>query len=497
MTDSTENASREPERIRSGIDGLDDVLRGGLVTGRLYLVCGRPGTGKTLLGMHFLEAGLERGETVLFVHGEESREEILTNGSRLGIDISDAAFLDLGPESEFFTEDRSYDLVDPAEVDHDRYTQDIHEAIREIDPARVVIDPITQLRYIEPNEHQFRKRILSLMRFLKERDTTVVTTATVSGDGEYDVEVQSLSDSVIELERGDGGRRLRVTKHRGYGQKRGSHGMEIRDGGIDVFPALVPERHDRSFDPHPLGSGNGALDELVGGGLESGTVTFVSGPTGAGKTTTAAQFLAQAAAEGTNAVLYLFEEGVDTFTHRSESVGLPITDLREEGSLAVEPIEPLSLSAEEFAHMVRERVERGDAEVVMIDGIDGYTMSLQGRTEGLVRKLHALTRYLKNRGVTVLVTDEIQQLAGVTNATSANLSYIADNIVFISYLEADGGLEKVIGVLKKRAGPFDRTLRTFEITADGVRIGGPVTSHTGVLQGRPRERQTDGGVGDR
>ncbi|EMA41019.1 ATPase domain-containing protein [Halobiforma nitratireducens] len=507
-----------PERIGSGIDGLDEVLRGGLVNSRLYLVCGAPGTGKTLLGMHFLEAGLERGETVLFVHGEESREEIVTNGSRLGIDVEDAAFLDLGPESEFFTEDRSYELVDPGTVDHDRYTKDIHEAISRIDPSRVVIDPITQLRYIEPNDHQFRKRILSLMRFLKERNATVLTTATVSNDGaasseeggtEYDVEVQSLSDSVIELRRGDGGRRLRVTKHRGYGQRRGSHGMAIRDGGVEVFPALVSDRERRGkssvdepgvgveaetetetetetgvgCDPGILQSGNPALDELLGGGLERGTVTFVSGPTGAGKTTLSTQFLVEAATEGSDAALYLFEESVETFVRRADSVGVPIEAYRGNGTLSIEPVEPLSRSAEEFAHQVRDHVDDG-IEVVLIDGIDGYTMSLQGRRERLVRKLRALTRYLTDRGVTVLITDEIRQLSGVTTATSANLSHLADNIVFVSYLEVDGGLEKVIGVLKKRTGGFEHTMRRFEITSDGLRIGDPVPGYTGVFDGR-------------
>lgn len=487
MTGTNESTT---ERIPSGIGGLDDVLCGGMVTGRLYLVCGRPGTGKTLLGMHFLEEGLERDETVLFIHGEESRDEILTNGAELGIDVSDAEFLDLGPESAFFTEDRSYDLVEPSDVERDRYTREIHDTIREIDPERVVIDPITQLRYIEPNEHQFRKRILSLMRFLKERDTAVVTTATTSTtDGTYDTEIQSLSDSVVELERGDAGRRLRVTKHRGYGQQSGSHGMAIRVGGIEVFPAVVPERYEGSFDPDRLGSGNDDLDTLLGGGIERGTVTFVTGPTGAGKTTTAAEFLTQAAADG-EAVAYLFEESVETFTHRSESIGMPIERLRESDDLTVEAVEPLSLSAEEFAHRVEQRVERDGADVVLIDGIDGYTTALQGDEETLVRKLQVLTRYLKNRDVTVLVTDEIPQVTGISGATGSNLSYLADNVVVVSYVEMDGRLEKVIGVLKKRAGGFERTLREFEITTDGIEIGEPLTEYTGILDGTPHGRRS-------
>lgn len=163
--------------INSGVSGLDEILHGGFVEGRMYLVHGQPGTGKTLLGMHFLEEGLENDETVLFIHGEESREEILANGFAVDTDISGAEFLDLGPESDFFIEDDSYDLVEPSDLERDRYTKKIYEAIEEIDPSRVVVDPISQLRYVEANEYQFRKRILAFMRFLKQHEITVVVTA--------------------------------------------------------------------------------------------------------------------------------------------------------------------------------------------------------------------------------------------------------------------------------------------------------------------------------
>ncbi len=483
-------------RVSSGISGLDDLLRGGFVSGRMYLICGEPGTGKTLLGMHFLEDGIERDETVLCIHGEESKKEILRNGSKIGIDIEDARFLDLGPNSEFFTEGQSYDLVEPGAVEHDRYTEDIHAAIRQISPDRVVLDPITQLRYIETSEHQFRKRILSFMRFLKERDTTVVGTATLSSHTDYQTEMRSLSDGVVKLSHTDRGRRVTVAKHRGFGQQDGTHGIAIRTGGVEVFPSLVPERLDRTFEAHRIKSGIDNLDGLLGGGIERGTVTFVSGPTGVGKTTTATQFLAEAAAQGTNSIAYLFEEGTDTFTHRCESLNIPLSDLREQGAVSLRAVEPLAHSPEEFAQTVERDIERTGSEIVLIDGIDGYKMSIQGSDATLVEKIHALTRHLKNLNVTVLITDEIRQITGISTATSTNLSYIADNILFLSYIETNGSLEKVIGVLKKRAGNFENTLREFDLD-DGVHIGAPLTNASGILQGTPQvdptiTDQTDG-----
>lgn len=472
--------------LRSGVAGLDTLLNGGYLSGRMYLAHGSPGTGKTMLGMHFLEAGLEDDETVLFVHGEESRSEIMASASAVDIDISDAEFLDLGPESNFFTESQSYDLVDPGEIERDRFTREIHTTIEAIDPDRIVVDPISQLRYVQPNSSQFRREILSFMRFLKQQAITVLATTTPSPDSEYENQLQSLSDGIVDLSYRNGERRIEVSKHRTVGQLGSDHGMEIRDGGVEVFPSLVPERHVQSIDDTQLSTGIDELDELLGGGLERNTVTFVSGPTGTGKTTIGSQILSEAGDTG-NVAVYLFEESVQTFTHRSEALGIPVTELREAGRLSLTAVEPLAYSAEEFAGMVRRDVSERDVTTVMIDGIDGYTMALQGDKGTLVPKLHSLSRFLTNEGVTVLVTDEISEVTGVSSATSVNASYIADNIIVLSYVEVDSNLRKVIGVLKKRAGAFEHTLREFELVDGEIRVSDPLTGVTGILQGAPRK----------
>jgi circadian clock protein KaiC len=194
----------------------------------------------------------------------------------------------------------------------------------------------------------------------------------------------------------------------------------------------------------------------------------------------------QAAEEGRKSVIYLFEEREETFTYRCRQLGYPIDEVRESGLLSVETVDPLSMSAEEFAHGVRDKVETDGAELVMIDGFGGYTTAIQGTTDELRRDLHALTRYLSHNEVSTFVTDATHRITGIASATSSDISPIADNLLFMSYVELEGSLRKVIGVLKKRAGRFERTLREFEITSEGVKIGEPMTGFSGIIQGQPR-----------
>lgn len=227
------------------------------------------------------------------------------------------------------------------------------------------------------------------------------------------------------------------------------------------------------------------MDELLNGGLERGTVTVLSGPTGVGKTTTGTQFLKEAAGRGERSVIYLFEESKSTFFTRSEAVNIPVERMVEKDTLSVTEVEPLRRSPQEFAHAIRREVEENGTEIVMIDGVAGYQISLQGDEDELIAHLHALNRYLKNMGVTVIMLEEIEAITGEFTATQVGLSYLADNIVFLRHLEYQGELRKVIGVLKMRTSDFERTLREFEITEHGIKVGEPMTEMRGILSGAP------------
>jgi circadian clock protein KaiC len=481
------------DRVGTGIDGLDTILDGGLIPNRSYMLSGRPGTGKTIVGLHFLTAGLEAGDSCLYINLEESESDIRANARALDIDLDGVEFLDLSPTADVFTETRQYDIFEPDEVEGEGVADDISEKIRAMAPDRVFVDPITQLRNLAPDDYQFRKQINGFMRFVRGQDATVLFTSQATAS-EPDDDLQFISDGTLELDYGAAGRSLTVSKFRGSATKDGAHSVRISDGGMTVYPVLEPTTHERSFAPEVISSGVPEIDEILHGGLERGTVTILSGPTGVGKTTLGIQFMKEAAGRGERSVAYLFEEGRSTLLDRCSSVNIPAEAMIDRGTLAVEPVEPLVRSPAEFASMVRHEVESNDAQIVMIDGIDGYRLSLQGNQDDLERELNSLGRYLKNMGVAVILVDSVDDVTGEFQPTNGGVSYLADNIVFLRYLEMHGELRKAIGILKKRTSDYERALREFEITEHGIKVGKPLVNLRGILSGTPEIVDGAGGT---
>ncbi|WP_227357074.1 ATPase domain-containing protein [Haladaptatus salinisoli] len=473
-------------RISTGTPGLDEIVHGGFIAERSYLLRGDPGTGKTILGMNYLTA-VDADETALFVNLEESEDDVRANAAAVDIDLSDVHFLDLSPDSDVFTEEQSYDIFTPSEVEQEPLTQAITDRVESLDPDRVFIDPLTRLRHLTSDEYQFRKQVIALMYYLKEQGATILFTSQHS-DETSDDDLQYITDGTIELEHASYGRTITVPKFRGSSVNDGVHAMRIESGGISVSPGLSLDASSRSFDLEPLSSGVPELDELLHGGIERGTITILSGPTGVGKTTVGTQFMKEAAGRGERSVIYMFEETSATFFERSEAINIPVSRMQEQDSLTVEEVESLDRSATEFADTVRQEVEANDTSIVMIDGIDGYKLSLRDDDERmLISKLHTLCRYLKNAGVTVILVDEIDTVTGEFQATEAGISYLADNIVFLRHLETTGEMRKAIGVLKKRTSDFERTLREFRITEHGIMVDEPLNELSGVLTGSPEQ----------
>ncbi|OKH32937.1 recombinase RecA [[Phormidium ambiguum] IAM M-71] len=469
-------------RLSTGIAGLNEVLCGGYVPGRAYLVRGGPGTGKTTLGLHFLASGTANGESVLFITLAETVAQLRRTAEGLKFNTEGITFLDLSPTSEFFAQVQTYDIFSPAEVEREPTTQRIVEQVEILKPQRIFIDSMTQFRYLATDTFQFRKQVLSFLRFLTEQDITVLFTSEHSVEAPDD-DLQFMSDGVLNLDFDRGDRTLSICKFRGSSFRDGDHSFRLTSDGIQLFPKLIPQVSEQLLTTEAISSGIPEIDELLHGGIERSTITIVSGPSGIGKSTLGLQFMKEAAGRGERSVIYSFEENKETLLHRAQGVNVPVYAMQERGTLSIVQIEPLHYTPDEFANLVRQEVEQQQARIVMIDSVSGYKLSVRG--EDLTPHLHALCKYLQNMGVAVLLINEVETITGEFRATEIGISYLADTIIFLRYLEIRGELRRAIGVLKKRMSDFEKNLREFQITRYGIKVGTPLKQLRGILTGVP------------
>jgi circadian clock protein KaiC len=487
MTAAPDNKNESPKLARIGIEGLDNVLGGGLVRNRLYLIEGVPGSGKTTVALQFLLDGLALGETVLYVTLSETAEELKDTADSHGWTLDGIQIRELVPSEASLQPDEHYTLFHPSEIELGDTTKSILGDVDRLKPTRVVIDSLSELRLLAGGSLRFRRQILGLKRYFSGRSSTVLLLDDLTS-GDHDLQVQSIAHGVLLLEQmnpdyGADRRRLRVVKYRGRKYRGGYHDYVICQGGLRVFPRLVAADHRRDLQSPRLPSGNVQLDHLLGGGIELGTSTLIAGSPGTGKSSLAAQFAASTAAGGGSVALFLFDESVNTLLSRCAGLGIDLRPHIESGRVTVQAIDPAELSPGEFAHCIRHAVEDNGASLVVIDSLNGYLNAMPAE-KYLVVQLHELLAYLGQLGVATLLIGAHQGMIGPMNST-VDISYLADAVILLRYFEARGEVHQAISVVKKRGGAHERTIREIRLSRGGIEIGQPLREFRGILTGVP------------
>ncbi|MBI4471811.1 MAG: hypothetical protein HY646_04020 [Acidobacteria bacterium] len=212
-------------RVSTNIDGLDQILRGGLIGSRAYLVHGASGTGKTTVGFHFL-AGSDRTLLVSFTEAEES---LRADARAIGLDIDRVKCLDLSPAAESFAEKRTYDIFSPGEVERESVAQLIVTTVESVRPQRVFVDGFNVFRSLASDSFHYYRLVQSFFRFATKHGCTVLVAS-------EEPDCASIVDGVIHLEFTRANRFVRVTKLRGSDFQPGRHPMRLTAAGIQVLP---------------------------------------------------------------------------------------------------------------------------------------------------------------------------------------------------------------------------------------------------------------------
>jgi circadian clock protein KaiC len=481
-------ASTEPV-ASTGIAGLDAILGGGFPKDHVYLIQGDPGAGKTTLSLQFLLEGVKLGEKALYITLSETRRELHAVAKSHGWSLDGVEIHEHLVREETLSEEEDTTIFHPSEIELGQTVARILEEVERVNPQRVVLDSLSEIRLLSQSNLRYRKQILALKQYFSNRGATSLFLDDRTSEGN-DLQLHSVPHGVIVLERraplyGSPRRRLEIIKLRGVEFHGGYHDFTIRRGGIELYPRLVAAKGgEEKSDDERLASGIAEIDALLGGGLDRGSSTLIMGPAGVGKSTLATQYAVAAAKRGERAALFIFDESRRSLLKRAAAVGMDLAGPLEKGLITAQQVDPAELAPGEFANLVREAVEKHGARTVVIDSLNGY-LNAMPEERFLTLHLHEMLTYLGDHGVATILVMAQHGLIGSNMISSVDVSYLADCVILMRYYEAEGELHKAISVMKKRSGDHEKAIREFSMGEGGLNVGPPLKGFRGILSGIP------------
>lgn len=476
-----------PLKARTGVPGLDDILAGGFTQGRVFLLEGTPGTGKTTIALRFLMEGAAAGEQGLYVTLSETASELRAAATSHGWTLGDRIeVFEVVPPESLLDADQTQSLLYASDLELGETIKLIFEAVERTRATRIVLDSLSEIRLLGQSSLRYRRQILALKHYFARHNATVLLLDDLTADTN-DKTVHSVANGVVRLEEiapdyGSERRRLRVIKYRAQAFRGGFHDFIIKTGGVQVFPRLVAAEHRQKHPGGRFTSGIVGLDALLGGGIEQGSTTVLLGPAGAGKSLISLQFICDAIRKGGKAAMFVFDEEIGLLFDRAKPLGFDLEAMRDEGKLFVTQLDAAELSPGEFAYRVRASVEDPAVKTVVIDSLNGYQAAMP-EENSLILHMHEVLQFLNRHGVSTFLTVAQQGMMGDMRSP-VDITYLADSVIMLRFFEDRGSVKRAISVIKKRTGKHETTIREFWI--DGaLHVGEPLINFQGVLRGVP------------
>jgi circadian clock protein KaiC len=482
-----EHSVERSEKANFGIKGLDEIIAGGLARGRLFLLEGSPGTGKTTIATQFLLAGAEAGERSLYITLSETEDELRAGAASHGWSLDPISIFELVPPESLLDEEQQQSLLYSSDLELGETTRRIFEAFEREKPERVVLDSLSEIRLLAQSSLRYRRQILALKHYFARSGATVLMLDDLSSEAN-DRTMHSVAHGVFRLEElspeyGAERRRMRVIKYRGQRYRGGFHDFVIDTGGVRVFPRLISSEHRVAFTREVLKSASPELNALLGGGIERGSSTLILGPAGTGKSLFTLNFVMGAIKRGERAAMFVFDEELGLLFERAKGLGIDLQHMVDEKSLIIEQVDAAELTPGELSHRVRRCVEEYQARTVVIDSLNGYQAAMPGE-QALILHMHELLQYLNRRGASTFLTVAQHGLVGDMKAP-VDVTYLADTVILLRYFEARGRVRRAISVIKKRTSAHEDTIREYLIGRNGITFGPPLIAFQGVLRGVP------------
>lgn len=456
-------------KASSGIQGFDEITGGGFPAGRPTLLCGGPGSGKTLLAVQFLAHGaMLAGEPGLLVSFDERAADIETNNISLGLDLADLGRRNL-LAIDYVHLDRTA-IVETGEFDLEGLFIRMGVAIDRIGARRVVLDSIDTLFAGIPNEAILRSELRRLFDWLKARELTTIVTAERGETGltRHGLE-EYVSDCVIVLDNRVHNqlatRRLRIVKYRGSAHGADEYPFLIEKTGFTLLP-VTSLGLGYAVSSRRLTTGIAGLDAMLeGGGFYEGSSILVSGGPGTGKTSIGAQFAAATSAAGRTCLYFAFEESEPQIARNMRSIGIDLAPLVAAGTLSIRPVRPTLYGLEMHLSLMLQAIRSAKPDVVVIDPLSA--LEVIGTTVQSSMMVLRLIDYLKSLGITAVYLS----VQDGEMDSQLNISSMMDTWIRIRNSRRDDGFERQIFVVKSRGMAHSAEVRRMTLGAGGVEIG--------------------------
>jgi circadian clock protein KaiC len=482
------------QKLRTMIEGFDDISNGGLPIGRTTLISGTSGTGKTLLAIQFLYNGITNfDEAGVFVTFEESPADIIKNAYSFGwnlqklVDEGKLFILDASPDPEGQDVAGNFDLS--ALIERIQY------AIRKYKARRVSIDSITAVFQQYDAASVVRREIFRLVARLKQVGvTTVMTTERVEEYGpvaRFGVE-EFVSDNVAIVRNALEGERRRRTieilKLRGTTHMKGEYPFTITNQGVSIFPLGAMRLTQRSSNVR-VSSGVKTLDEMCGGGFFKDSIILATGATGTGKTLLVSMFLRDACKLGERAILFAYEESRAQLSRNASSWGIEFEDLEQQGLLKIICAYPESAGLEDHLQIIKSEIAEFKPSRIAIDSLSALA---RGVSNNAFRQfVIGVTGFAKQEEITGFFTNTSDQFMGSNSITDSHISTITDTILMLQYVEIRGEMSRAINVFKMRGSWHDKGIREYTISGAGPEIKDSFRNFEGIISGSPSRVAVD------
>ncbi|MGA9979126.1 MAG: circadian clock protein KaiC [Candidatus Sulfotelmatobacter sp.] len=462
----------------TGIQGLDEVTGGGLPKGRVTLLCGGAGCGKSLLAMEFLVHGAVRyGEPGVCMDFEETEEKLRANVASLGFDLRDLArrkklLVD-------YVAVERHEIAESGEYNLEGLFIRLGHAVKAIKAKRVVLDSIEALFSGLTDSTILRAELRRLFQWLENHKLTAVVTGeagentlTRHGLEEY------IADCVIALDHRVtdqlSTRRLRIVKYRGTSHGTDEYPFLIDHEGVSVVPLTSLALAHKALTDR-VSTGIPALDETMEGkGFFRGSSVLVSGTAGTGKSGVAANFVSAACARGEECLYFAFEESPSQILRNMRSVGLNLERWVRKGLLHFHAMRPTSTGLEGHLAAIHKLIARRRPKVVVIDPITNL-VSASGAYD-VKSMLTRLVDFLKVEQITSMFTN-LAWSGDPQEGAGAAVSSLMDTWIVLRDSKPNGRPRRELYVLKSRGMAHSRQVRELIVSERGIELGSVLEDH--------------------